>query len=168
MRRIKEKKEKKVLKIIKCAECKKELDRNTEEFITDSKKHYHGECHSIFLTRREHRKDLIDYICDVYQMDAPNMVILTQIKRFQDEYNYSLKSMEMTLRYFHDIEGNRVDAKGIGIIPYVYDDAKSYYIRIKNIGEAAIKAKNNPIETETVKVATKKRRKDKSISIEEL
>lgn len=40
----------------------------------------------------------------------------------------------MTLQYFHEIKGNEViDGTGIGIVEYVYEDAKAYFINLSEV-----------------------------------
>ena len=43
----------------------------------------------------------------------------------------------LTLKYFYETLGNPViEGTGVGIIPYVYEEAKNNYIRQKDINEA--------------------------------
>ena len=41
------------------------------------------------------------------------------------EYNFSYSGILRTLIYFYDIRGNTIEASngGIGIVPYVYEEA---------------------------------------------
>lgn len=45
------------------------------------------------------------------------------------EYNFSYSGILRTLIYFYDIRGNTTEASnnGIGIVPYVYEEAYRYY-----------------------------------------
>jgi hypothetical protein len=83
-------------------------------------------------------KDLISYICELYSIDVPTGWILKQIKDFKDQFNYTYKGMKTTLHYFFEIqEGNDVaDSMGIGIVPFVYDDAKRFYIDKKAVKDS--------------------------------
>lgn len=150
----------------KCPECERNVDRNIEPFVTHSKRHYHEACYQQFQLRGQHRDELIRYICELYRIQTPNGFMLKQIKEFQDDYGYTLKGMELALRYFHDIEGNSVDAKGIGIVPYIYEDARDYYRRMSDVK----KASRNVVEmqeekVEVVKFSNRNRRKSKIIDI---
>ena len=52
-----------------------------------------------------------------------------QINQFVNEYNYSYSGMLKALVYFYEIKGGDRDAAhdGVGIIPYIYQDAYNYY-----------------------------------------
>lgn len=95
--------------------------------------------------------------------------MLKQIKEFQDDYGYTLKGMELTLRYFHEIQGNGVDARGIGIIPYVYEDAKRHYNYIQKVKNSFQSDFTNILSPEPKVVKTKFKKKiTQSFNIEEL
>ena len=56
--------------------------------------------------------------------------ITLQIKKYmQDHPDYTYSGIKRTLQYFYEIKGNPVDKTkvGIGIVPWVYDEAKRYY-----------------------------------------
>ena len=83
-------------------------------------------------------KELIAYICELYQIDAPTGWMLKQIKDFKEQFNYTYRGMKSTLHYFYEIqEGNDVtDSMGIGIVPFVYDEAKKFYIDKKAVKDS--------------------------------
>ena len=66
--------------------------------------------------------------------------MLKQIKDFKEQFNYTYKGMKTTLHYFYEIqEGNDVgDSMGIGIVPFVYDEAKKFYIDKKAVKDSVI------------------------------
>lgn len=154
---------------VKCAECKEDLDRNSEPFVIKSSKNYHEKCFNMFAVRKTHREELIEYITHLYGENISIALINKQIKDFQDQYNYTLKGMELALRYFHDIEGNQADAKGIGIIPFIYNDAKNYHIKMNKITKAAISMNGHAMkEIEVIRISPNKKRAKKIIDIGEL
>lgn len=132
---------------IKCPYCKEMFHR--EDGIQVKRRYYHPEC--LEKKREDNRlneqksadeskgesqdyKDLIEYICNKYDMKRPSGMILKQIKDYKEQYDYTYKGMELALRYFYDTEGNSVkDDTGVGIIVYVYDRAKNFYIRKINV-----------------------------------
>lgn len=154
-------------RLVKCPSCEGNVDRNTEPFVEHSKRYYHEKCFQLFELQKQHREELISYICQLYEIDMPNIYMRKQIKDFQDEYNYTLKGMELALRYFHEIEGNPVDAKGIGIVPYIYEDAKRYYVRMQRINQANSNQKLDN-EIEVIYASPHKKRGRKTISIEDI
>lgn len=128
---------------IKCPYCAEYFHR--EDGIKVQKRYYHPEC--LEKKRQENKenelrdvdeskgesqdyRDLIEYICNKYNTKRPSGMVLKQIKDYKEQYGYTYKGMELALRYFYDTEGNSVkDDTGVGIIIYVYDRAKNFYIR---------------------------------------
>ena len=55
-----------------------------------------------------------------------------QINQFIKEYNYTYSGMLKALVYFYEIKGGDRDAAhdGVGIIPYIYQDAYNYYYNL--------------------------------------
>jgi hypothetical protein len=76
----------------------------------------------------------------LYSIDIPTGWILKQIKDFKEQFNYTYKGIKSTLHYFFEIqEGNDVaDSLGIGIVPFVYDEAKKFYIDKKAVRDSLI------------------------------
>lgn len=70
-------------------------------------------------------------------MPKVNGFILKQIKEYETDYGYKLSGMKLALQFFHEIEGNstemdssKYNAQGIGIVPFVYDSARSYFQKL--------------------------------------
>lgn len=64
----------------------------------------------------------------------PNGIMYRQLKEFRDSpYNYTDSGMNATLKYVYDILDIplKEDVRGIGIIPYYYDECKQYYMAIQ-------------------------------------
>jgi hypothetical protein len=125
-----------VARVPKCKLCEKEVDKETA--IKHSSRYYHPECHKHFEQQKQDRKDLIDYICKLHRIEAPTGMMLKQIKEYQEEFNYKYKGMELALRYFYETLENRLrEGDGIGIIPFVYEDAKKHYLKRRNVEKSA-------------------------------
>lgn len=162
-------------KLPTCPICDKAINKAEEDHHIHSKKTYHINCFAKFELRKQHRLELLEYICDLYKIPVANGFILKQIKEYETQYNYTLKGIQMTLQFFHEISGNPIgttsakykNAKGIGIVPHVYDEAKDYFIRMQQIGKAAQVEINNTTEVVYTK-PPKQREKRKLIDIEGL
>ena len=52
-----------------------------------------------------------------------------QLKEYKEQYNFTSTGILKTLIYWYEIKGNSTEKAngGIGIIPYVYNDALKYY-----------------------------------------
>jgi hypothetical protein len=150
-------------RLVKCPYCETQLDK--DEAYEYKKKYYHQKCFNEWQQEKEHRQQLIDYICKLYRIEVPSGMILKQIKDFQTEYKYKLKGMELALRYFHETLGNPVQqGAGIGIVPFVYEDAKNDYIKKMKISESLQNFEGN--EEITVYIdPNKSKRKSKKIDI---
>ena len=72
---------------------------------------------------------LKEYITKTYGDSANWALITKQIKKFQEEYHYSISGILKSLIFFYDIKHNPLEKSqgGIGIVPYCYQDAYNYY-----------------------------------------
>ena len=146
---------------VKCPYCSTLFSRREEEFVTHSNRYYHKSCFEKYKQGADDRRELIDYIMELYDLRIPTGMILKQISKYTSEpYNYSLKGIKTTLHYFHEIKGNEVlqDSRvGIGIVEYVYDEALRYYSNLQHLYESnekatisnqaeKLKIKNTPIK----------------------
>lgn len=124
--------------MVKCPKCGKTFDTNTEQAVKVSARRYgHASCYpdiKDFVSMTESQVDpdltkLKDYIKKKYGNNANYALINRQIKQFQKEHQYSLSGILKSLVYFYDVQGHSVDDSngGIGIVPYVYQQAYNYY-----------------------------------------
>ena len=62
-------------------------------------------------------------------MDYVTPRIRKQLNTYAEQYGYSYSGMKKALVYFYEIKGNSIEKAngGVGIIPYVYQDARNYY-----------------------------------------
>lgn len=151
----------------KCPVCEYQVDKDTQAHVKHSSKTYHEHCFQQFELRKQHRSDLHNYICELYGVSVPNPLILKQIKEFQEVNKFTLKGIELALRYFHDIQGNSVMSnkddriQGIGIVTWIYEEAKSHYIKMANITKKASESNFEANEDVIyIKPQPKKTRKD--------
>ncbi len=135
---------------VKCISCKNTKDKQ-ECTQVGNRRYVCNECYDSYIAEQSVKqqsqqreadayKDLIAYICELFQIKAPTMVMVTQIKRFKENYNYTYQGMKATLNYFFELQGNSVeDSMGVGIIPYVYDETRAFYDVKKQSQEALSK-----------------------------
>lgn len=78
---------------------------------------------------------LEDYINKLFNTDFVNPTIRKQINDYHDKYKYTYSGILKSLIYFFDINHHSTENcnGGIGIVPYVYDQAKEYYTRLWKI-----------------------------------
>ena len=157
-------------RMVKCPFCEQKL--NKDEAYTYKKRYYHVQCFKTWQRESVERKELIDYICKLYGLETPTGMMLKQIKDFHDDYKYKYKGMELALQYFHETLGNPIqEGGGIGIIPYVYEDAKKYYVMKLKVEQSVKKIGDKQNNGKTVEVESPKftyKRNIQSIDISSL
>lgn len=126
--------------LVKCLYCGEQFDRNDTsiDFIKVNNRRYaHRKCaeeHENKLTKEE--KDLEElhkYIKNLIPKEDYNFIkIKKQIETYHDKYQYTYSGMLSSLKWFFEIKHESIDKShgGVGIIPYIYNDAKKYYYAI--------------------------------------
>lgn len=152
----------------KCKYCEESIPKG--EGIKHGGRYYHPDCLEEYRKQVDDRASLIEYVCNLLDLEKPTGLILMQIKRFHEEFGYTYKGMELTLKYFYEILDNEVrEGDGIGIIPYVYEDATQQYIRQRKINESARNKENHKRVERVVYISPRsKTKKKKLIEIDDL
>ena len=119
----------------KCYYCGSSFDRNSEEFVAVNARRYaHKKCYDeIQSNKTQEEKDyeaLENYI--KLKFDYNNIMpakISKQITNYKKEYNFTYSGMLKALIWWFDIQKHTLEGTngGIGILPYIYNDAKTYY-----------------------------------------
>lgn len=123
---------------VKCPICGLYFDRDKEKNVQIKTRFYHINCLS--ETSEGNRMILEEYIKDILEIDKISPLIKKQIKKYTEEDGMTYLEIRDTLKYFFELKnGNKTKAQGIGIVPYVYDEAKKYYQKIYDITEKAKK-----------------------------
>lgn len=122
------------VRMVKCKYCGVQFNRNAEPFVEVGGRRYaHKACaeqHQTAIPQEEQDyQALEDYIKKLFKEDYLNAKTRKQIRDFRKEYNYTFSGMLKTLYWWYEIKGNSIDLAqgGIGIIPFVYDEALKYY-----------------------------------------
>lgn len=79
---------------------------------------------SVKNTDKDPRKMLFDYIKQL-DPDANFAAIASQVKRMADEYMMTYAGMRYALWYSINIKD--MPYKGVGILPYVYEESRKYW-----------------------------------------
>ena len=142
---------------VKCAVCGVTFDTNLIQAVKYSGRRYaHASCcpdnKDFVPLGPESDPDLIklkDYISQVYGDKANWSLITRQIKKFTTEQGYSYSGILKSLVFFYEVKHNNIEQSkgGIGIVPFVYNDAKNYYYAIW----LAQQANNNKTLTTKIK-----------------
>lgn len=72
---------------------------------------------------------LEEYIVILFQLEYLNPRIRKQIKEYVEQYGFTYSGILKTLQYWYEVKKNDITKAngGIGIVPYVYTQAKNYY-----------------------------------------
>lgn len=148
---------------VKCPVCGTFNDK--ENAIFHNSKYYCKICYENKQNDANDYKDLIAYICKLYDIETPTGWMLKQIKDFKEQFKYTYKGMKTTLHYFYEIqEGNDVaDSMGVGIIPFIYDEAKKFYIDKKAVKDSVLSCDTKEICTKTKTVNIKRNSTNKNL-----
>ena len=150
-------------RLVKCQYCEEKVDKDTAYVY--KKKNYHEKCFKQWEQEKADREKLYEYITKIYRIEMPTPFMMKQIKDYY-EAGYKYKGMELSLNYFYDTLGNRPqDGQGLGIIPYVYEDAKNHYIKQRKIADS-VNTKTH--EELTVEIDTNTKRKKNLIDIDSI
>lgn len=110
---------------VKCQYCKSDSNKvGKDEVVKIDNKNFHPSCAQLYLDRKE----LYATICRIFKLKAPGPKNNAYVSKFFHE-GMTYKGMNGTLIYFYDIKKNSTknSNEGIGIIPYVYEEAKKFY-----------------------------------------
>lgn len=90
-------------------------------------------------TEEERNKEKLEqYIKKLFRTDVISVKIKKQIKTFQTQYNYTYSGILKALIYFYEVKQNSTEKSndGIGIVPYVYQEAYNYYYNLWLVQQA--------------------------------
>lgn len=120
--------------IVKCLYCGKTFDASIEPFVKPRANRYaHEACaKGIETAKTQDEKDkeaLESYIKKLFGVKSISVKIRKQIEKYHQENNYSYSGIRKSLVYFYEVRGNSLEKAngGIGIVPYIYADAFTYY-----------------------------------------
>ncbi len=122
---------------VTCIHCKEKFNRDKEDFIQISERRYaHKKCAEAADAEKDQElKDLEaleEYIMKVLDEEYITARVRKQIKDFKKEYNYTYSGMLKSLIWWYEVKGNSAEKAngGIGILPFIYNDAADYYYHL--------------------------------------
>ena len=122
---------------VKCLYCGVTFDRDKTPCEQVSAKRYaHIECSKQVqekVEKEKRHKDALDnYIKKLFNTDNINTRVQKQINSYIKDYGYSYSGILKALIYFFEIKENSIEKAngGIGIVPYVYQDAYNHYYNL--------------------------------------
>lgn len=155
-------------RLVKCPFCGQQFNRDEVEYVHYKNRYWHKKCFNEKFPNEEEKEALRNYIKKIFHMEQLTVLINKQIKTFVEENHYTYSGIMGTLVYCYEIRHMDITkAKGIGIVPYNYDEARSYFAKQaeqqNRISEAAKIIKERKKENIKLKITAKnhikKRRK---------
>lgn len=149
---------------VKCPGCTLTFYREDEPHIFVKNRYWHTVCYNEAQAKIEQSqgaiKELESYLCDLFDMDFVSPRIRNQIKTMVDKYNYSYSGILGSLKYWFEIKENSLEKanNGIGIVPYIYDDARKYYETVFYAHQQNKGIDEIDIETITIRISSPERR----------
>ena len=115
-----------------CIYCKKPMHRVKDDCVmVTNGKYAHASCYKIESTRELTDKEKLEqYIKKLFNMDYVSPLIQKQIKNYVEDYEFTYSGILKALIYFKEVKQGTFSHEGIGIVPYVYKDARNYYYSI--------------------------------------
>ena len=134
----------------KCPHCNNEVKEEEAIYNTKTKRYYHEFCYNTLLEK----KKLTDYICQLFNYKKPSVKVYQQMNSYY-EHGVSYADMLLALKYFYEIKKADINKSqgGIGIIPYILDEAKEF-VTLEKIEQNRLieKFENNAIEQKETKI----------------
>jgi hypothetical protein len=121
---------------VTCIYCKKEFNKAKEPFkVFSNGKYAHQSCFELEQTRElTDQEKLEKYIMQLFGSDYVYAKIKRQIKDYVTNHGYTYSGIHKALIYYYEVKGNKFDEGkaqgGIGIVPFVYQNAFNYYYAI--------------------------------------
>lgn len=119
-----------------CHYCKQAIEDN-QNFKKYQNRKYHTSCYQKMVqekyqeakTETNPKQDLYNYICQLFCIKELSPLIMNQIDKYCADFSFTYDGILYSLIYYYDLQENNIrGAKGIGIVPYIYNEAKEYYI----------------------------------------
>ena len=139
--------------MVKCVYCGEQFDRLSEPCIKLGRRYAHQSCYESQdaeeLKKQEDEHKFWEYIKEIYGSDYNFISIKKQVESYIKEYGFTYSGMFKSLKWWYEVKGNSKESSNgrVGIIPYIYEDAKKYYYNL-----FLAQQRNKNVEGYTLKV----------------
>lgn len=124
--------------MVKCPYCEQTFDRNDPmiKFVKVGRRYAHQSCaiqHEASMTQEEKdMREFFEYAKHLFGSDYNYMTTKKLAEQYHKEHGFTYSGMLSSLKWFYVITGHPIEkANGsIGIIPYIYNDAKKYFYNL--------------------------------------
>lgn len=121
--------------MVKCLYCGQQFDRNdpANNAIKIGRRYAHKQCsdeRNAQMSQEERDQEaLYNYCKELFKEDYNYLKIKKQIESYIKNYQYTYSGMLKALKWFFEVKKENIEKAngGIGIVPYIYQDAYKYY-----------------------------------------
>ena len=151
--------------MVKCPYCNKEFDAQPsgENIIwkkVNGRRYAHIKClEGVSAETLKEEQDidaLYKYIKNILGDDLSYVKFKRQIDQYHKELGYTYTGMLSSLKWYYEVEQMGQDKdkahSGVGIIPYIYNDARKYYYRIYIAQQKNKEIINYEVPTKTITI----------------
>lgn len=153
-----------------CRFCHIQIDKTKEiegvDWIMPSKNwYYHKTCYDTWkaapATDEEWKLLIYDFLARDLKVKYNYHLCEAQIAKFWKENKINPKGIYFTLKYFYEIKNNSWEKGhgGLGIVPWVFTDAKNYWIEQEKKKRGFLKTLESNLKEKTIIRITKTQRK---------
>ena len=121
------------MSIVKCIYCKKPINKSTDEYReVTSRRYAHLTCFASKSEIEENlNKEIMEYCKEVFGPLANYGLIGKQINKYIKD-GKTKQGILLSLKFWYGVKKNGIEKSngGIGIVPYIYEDAKRYWTKV--------------------------------------
>ncbi|MBR6516750.1 MAG: hypothetical protein IKT40_07805 [Bacilli bacterium] len=147
---------------VKCSVCGDRFDRDKVECVmTGARRYAHLSCveksEEQVKKENEDRKKLEEYILNLFNLTKLTPRIIKQLDKYIKTNEYTYSGILKSLIYWHEVKGNDTSKsnEGIGIVEYIYEDAKKYFYEIWKINQLNKEIEMNEVVMKTNTIVIK-------------
>lgn len=129
---------------VKCSVCGIEFDRDRIQAVRVSARRYahykcKPECELVPLAEKvdPDKEKLINYVKTLLGQQYNAARVRKQIKDYIEKDKFTYSGILGSLVYWYEVKGNSIEKAngGIGIVGFIYNDARLYFAKIQNANE---------------------------------
>ena len=122
---------------VKCLYCGKQFQREDCEWEQVGRRYAHKECREKYLQVNGAEEKIYEKCKELFGTDYSKARIQRQLKGFYEQ-GYTQQGIYDAIEYWFDIKGEDVSKanKGIGIVPFIYEEAARHSKRVEEMRKA--------------------------------
>ena len=146
--------------MVKCLICGEQFDRLSVPNVKLGRRYAHQTCYDSQSDEEKKlekdKHDFFEYIKEIYGTDYNYISISKQAESYIKQYGFTYSGMLKSLKWFYEVKHNDKESSNgrIGIIPYIYEDAKKYYYNLYLAQQRNKDVQNYRLEVKEIVIAS--------------